>query len=283
MTLTRQVIRQANDRAQVVSQHVLFQAQNALSDAAKAGKAPNSNSPEDLLAYVQKSLEDSAALTSSIAAEVGYSPSDLRSLNFPRHGNVLISSDDSLIGKQPPTRTDLSELVSSSFSGQIRVIYGPPRAYEVDYPFELGAPGRPSAIWHDSRGRADRTVAPRHHTAVAFGGIAGTGIGRDFCFACRGRQQRVIAPLKRITAQLDRISKGEFDQKPLERGDEFGQVSTKISQIGMQLRGVREIFSTLRENLDQVLGGLDDGLLCSRSTAVPSWSVPPSNDFFPSR
>jgi signal transduction histidine kinase len=29
----------------------------------------------------------------------------------------------------------------------------------------------------------------------------------------------------------------------------------------MQLRGVREIFSTLRENLDQVLGGLDDGLL----------------------
>jgi len=70
-----------------------------------------------------------------------------------------------------------------------------------------------------------------------------------------------LAPLKRITAQLDRITKGEFDQKPLQTGDEFGQVSTKISQIGMQLRGVREIFSTLRENLDQVLGGLDDGLL----------------------
>jgi len=70
-----------------------------------------------------------------------------------------------------------------------------------------------------------------------------------------------LAPLKRITAQLDRIAKGEFDQKPLERGDEFGQVSTKISQIGMQLRGVREIFSNLRENIDQVLGGLDDGLL----------------------
>jgi signal transduction histidine kinase len=70
-----------------------------------------------------------------------------------------------------------------------------------------------------------------------------------------------LGPLKRITAQLDRISKGEFDQTPLNRGDEFGQVSTKISQIGMQLRGVREIFSNLRENIDQVLGGLDDGLL----------------------
>jgi len=68
-------------------------------------------------------------------------------------------------------------------------------------------------------------------------------------------------PVERISAQLDRISRGEFDQKPLERGDEFGQVSNKISQIGMQLRGVREIFSTLRENLDQILGGLEDGLL----------------------
>jgi signal transduction histidine kinase len=70
-----------------------------------------------------------------------------------------------------------------------------------------------------------------------------------------------LGPLKRITAQLDRISKGEFDQTPLDREDEFGQVSSKISQIGMQLRGVREIFSNLRENIDQVLGGLDDGLL----------------------
>ncbi len=81
------------------------------------------------------------------------------------------------------------------------------------------------------------------------------------CFWRRIVSNISLAPLKRITAQLDRISKGEFDQKPLERGDEFGQVSTKISQIGMQLRGVREIFSNLRENIDQVLGGLDDGLL----------------------
>ena len=54
MTLTRQVIRQANERAQLVSRHVFFQAQNALADAAKAGKTPASDSPEDLRAYVQK-------------------------------------------------------------------------------------------------------------------------------------------------------------------------------------------------------------------------------------
>ena len=47
----------------------------------------------------------------------------------------------------------------------------------------------------------------------------------------------------------------------MQRGDELGAVSTKIIGIGKQLRDVREIFSTLRENLDQVMIGLGDGLL----------------------
>src|SRR4030088_3262708 len=79
-TLTRQVIRQANERAQLVSRHVFFQAQNALSESAKAGETPASSEPEDLRAYVQKSLDESVALTSSIEAEVGFPPLSSKSL-----------------------------------------------------------------------------------------------------------------------------------------------------------------------------------------------------------
>src|SRR4029077_12360749 len=43
--------------------------------------------------------------------------------------------------------------------------------------------------------------------------------------------------------------------------DELGLVSRKISQVGLQLRGVHEIFSTMRENLNSVMAGLEDGLL----------------------
>jgi PAS domain S-box-containing protein len=71
-----------------------------------------------------------------------------------------------------------------------------------------------------------------------------------------------LAPLASISNQLDRISAGEFDLTPaVERTDELGLVSTKISGIGKQLHDVREIFSTVRENLDQVMRGLGDGLL----------------------
>src|SRR3981081_2936959 len=140
-TLTRQVIRQADNRARLVSQQVFLQAYNALADATRAGDAPASNSADDLRAYVQKALDDSAALTSLIDAEVGYSFQVYEVCISDINGMVLISSDASLPGKQSATRTNLAQLVSSSFLGQLRAIYGPPRAYEVSYPFQLGPPG----------------------------------------------------------------------------------------------------------------------------------------------
>jgi PAS domain S-box-containing protein len=76
-----------------------------------------------------------------------------------------------------------------------------------------------------------------------------------------------LAPLARISAQLDRISAGQYDAPAPEvrgfagSGDELGQVSRKISQVGQQLRGVHEIFSTMRENMNSVMAGLEDGLL----------------------
>jgi signal transduction histidine kinase len=260
--LTRQVIRQANDRAQLVSRHVFFQAQNALSESAKAGQTPASNSPEDLRAYVQKSLDESVALASSIDAEVGYSPLIYEISITDVHGTVLVSSDASLPGKQTSgARTDLARLVSSSFVSQLRRLYGPPRAYEVDYPFQLGPPGHQVPFGAIrvavQTGLLRSEITPALNSAALLA-LASIGIS---VFLAALVSSVSLAPLKSITAQLDRISKGEFDEKPLESGDEFGQVSTKISKIGMQLRGVREIFSTLRENLDQVLGGLDDGLL----------------------
>ena len=260
-TLTQQVIRQADSRALQVSQQVLSQAQNALAEAARAGKAPASDRPEDLHAYVQKSLNENPVLTSLIASEVAYSFLFYEVSITDNDGTVLVSSATSASGKQSPPRTNLAQLVSSSFPKQLIAIYGPHRVYEVSSPFELGPPGHKVpfgmvCVAVDTV-LLQRDITPALRPA-AFLALASIGISVLLAALVSSVS---LAPLKRITAQLDRISKGEFDQKPLESRDEFGQVSTKISQIGMQLRGVREIFSTLRENLDQVLGGLDDGLL----------------------
>src|SRR5437660_9692932 len=76
-----------------------------------------------------------------------------------------------------------------------------------------------------------------------------------------------LEPLRDISAQLDRISAGQYDAPSPElkgiggSGDELGLVSRKISKVGEQLRGVHEIFSTMRENMNSVMAGLEDGLL----------------------
>jgi PAS domain S-box-containing protein len=266
MNLSRQVIRQANDRAQLVSKQVFFQAQIALADAAKAGETPDSNSPEDLRAYAQKAFDESAPLASSIDAQLGYSPLIYEVSISDVNGMVLVSSDKSLRGNSVPVRAGIDQLVSNGFVKQLKalynLLYGPPlRAYEVNYPFQLGPPGKQIPFGAVrvavQTGLLRASIIPALRSAAL---LAIISVGVSVLLA--GIVSSIsLAPLKRITAQLDRIAKGEFDQKPLERGDEFGQVSTKISQIGMQLRGVREIFSNLRENIDQVLGGLDDGLL----------------------
>jgi PAS domain S-box-containing protein len=81
-----------------------------------------------------------------------------------------------------------------------------------------------------------------------------------------------LAPIRDILAQLERISSGVYDApvEPQQTGirkelvggsDELGQVRRKITQVGQQLRGVHEIFSSLRENMNSVMAGLEDGLL----------------------
>src|SRR5258708_12182506 len=222
MNLTRQVIRQANDRAQLVSRQIFFEAQSALADAAKGGGAPASDSAADLRAYVQQAFDDSAPLTSSIDAEVGYSPLIYEVSVTDVNSTVLISSDSSLPGKSTPARTNLAQLVSSGFMEQLRVLYGPPRTYEVDYAFQIGPPGTqiPFAVIrvpvHTDSLRTNITPALRSAALLA---LASVGISVLLAAIVSSIS---LAPIKRITAQLDRISKGEFDQKPLEREDEFG-------------------------------------------------------------
>jgi signal transduction histidine kinase len=259
-TLTRQAIRQAESGASLVTQQVFFQAQNALAEAARDGKAPASNEPDDVREYVRAALDENAALTSLIDAEVSYFPVYEVTI-AGRDGTVLISSDSSLPGRQALTRPPLSQLVDLGFSSQLRAIYGPPQSYQIAYPFKLGPPGAQVPFGEIrvavQTGLLRNEITPALYSA---GGLALASVLLSVMLAFIVSSIS-LAPVERINAQLDRISRGDLDQKPLERADEFGQVSTKITQIGQQLRGVREIFSTLRENVDQILGALEDGLL----------------------
>ncbi|HEV2305285.1 MAG TPA: ATP-binding protein [Candidatus Acidoferrales bacterium] len=255
--LTRQVIVQANDREQFVLQQVFVAAQNALREAADRGAAPASSKPEDILNYVQQTLSKDPGLSALIESDMSYSATIYEITITDNNGTALISSDSSLPGKQIAPRPNLSNLVNAPFADQLHILNGPPRVYEVTLPFNVSK--QPFGEIHVALSSAllRDEVWPGLDAAawVALGAVILSTLFTAFV------SQIALAPLSRISAQLDRISAGEFDPEPAIKAGELGQVSNKITRIGQQLRDVREIFSTLRENMNQIMSGLEDGLL----------------------
>jgi signal transduction histidine kinase len=256
--LTRQALRQRDDLARFVAQQAFLACQKGLSDAAERGESPASQSPDDVRRYVRRTFDNSSTLNSLMESAVGYSPTIYEITITDGDGIVLVSSDPSLRDQKVAVRPEIDSLVRAGFFQQLRTLYGPPQVYEFSLLFNLGtAPfgdiriGLSSALVRDE-------ISPLLQS-TAYWALGSVLLSTLLAFVVSSVS---LAPIERISAQLDRISAGVPELEPVvERGDELGAVSTKIIGIGKELRNVREIFSTLRGNIDQVLSGLGDGIL----------------------
>jgi len=76
-----------------------------------------------------------------------------------------------------------------------------------------------------------------------------------------------LRPLEKISRQLDywttadKATENEGPRLEAPRQDTADLVSNKIEIIGQRMRNVEEVFSALKENLDQILVNLQDGIL----------------------
>ena len=55
--------------------------------------------------------------------------------------------------------------------------------------------------------------------------------------------------------------KPESVSKKMRSRDEYGLVTLKIAHLGRQMRDAKEIFSALKDNVDQIMANLQDGLM----------------------
>jgi signal transduction histidine kinase len=70
--------------------------------------------------------------------------------------------------------------------------------------------------------------------------------------------------LERLSRSLDSFAAGDADAIVAEHQhsyDEYGLVSLKIAHLGRQMRDAKEIFSALKDNVDQIMANLQDGLM----------------------
>src|SRR5712692_4541891 len=260
--LLDQLLQATNKRADDLANQVFLQAKHALLEAGQRGLRPASDAPEEIHDFVRHAFEISEGLRTQLRAakenpliyEVSITDLD---------GMVLVSTDENLPGSFLPRRAPLSQLVRRSFLHQVKVLAEPSRVFELDFPFSnANQPFGEVRVALDS-GFLLKEIAPTLWTSgtiVLVALVVSTLLAALVSGAA-------LAPLRDIAAQLDRISAGQFDAPSAdargigESGDELGLVSRKITQVGQQLRGVHEIFSSMRENINSVMAGLEDGLL----------------------
>ena len=187
-------------------------------------------------------------------------------------GKALLHTNASLLGKVIEPRPDFDQVVRANFREQIRLVFSPAAVYDVTYPLQLN--GAPFGIIRIGV----QTVFLKSEVQTRL--MRSVYISVTIIFAslllAAGISNVALGPLKEISRNLDSVSAGEADLYGAEsEHDEYGLVSLKIANLGRQIRDSKEIFSALKDNVDQLMAKLQDGLmLFARDSRVVLVSAP---------
>jgi len=256
----RQRITEAYDDGDFIAHQIYQVSRDALEVDLSSAKV-DQNNPDEVRKFIENSLQTDSGVNSLIQSVVGYSPSIYEVAISDVHGNALLDSVTDLEGKPLPRRPPFLQLKNASFWRQVKVVYGKPEVYDVTLPLQRdGVPFGEVRVSLQTLFLKNE-LEPQFNRALTFAGIA---ILVSFLLAA-ALSNVALRPLEAIGARLDRMTAGEIDV-PTEGAkrppaDEYGAVNTKIDKLGRQMRDVKEVFSALKENLDQIMGNLQDGLM----------------------
>ncbi len=257
--LLNAAVQQSYDTNKMVANQVRLALQNALETGLK-DRVVDPNNPDELRNIAAEAIRDNAALQAVLESVNRYSLT-VYDLNIgDSQQRTLLSTNPDNQDKPLPVRPDYKQILNANPIQLIQEVYGPPRVYEVVVPLERN--GQPFLTVHVGvRTTLLRAVyGPWLAEAFTLMGFAlGTALLVAFLLS-----NLALRPLEEISQQLDywtAASEAAPEEETAPRQDTPERVSTKIEKIGQRMRNVEEVFSALKENLDQILGNLQDGIL----------------------
>jgi PAS domain S-box-containing protein len=258
--LLHAAVQESYETNKMVAGQVRLALENALETGLKDRKVDPGN-PAELRSLAAEAVRNNAALQAVIESVNRYSLT-VYDINIgDSQQSTLLSTNPENEDKPLPARPGYRELLDDNFIQLMREVYGPPRVFDIVAPLENN--GQPFATVHlGVRTTFLRAVyEPWLTNALTLMSFAlGTALLAAFLLS-----NLALRPLEEISLQLDRWTlSGGVDQAPRQDTagqDTAAQVSSKIEIIGQRMRSVEEVYSALKENLDQILGNLQDGIL----------------------
>jgi signal transduction histidine kinase len=255
--LLRQGVTTAHESAAQLTSNLADLAANAAPDLSST--RVDTSSPEAIRRAVAYYLGTDRDLNNFLDSMVGSWPIIYDAAIVDPDGKAILHSNPDLIGKPVPDRPDFQLVNDATFRQQLRLIYNPPSVYDVRMPLQLGGASFGSIRVGVSTIFLKHELTPHLQHAVLFSGAA---ILLSLILAA-GLSHIALGPLERISRSLDSVTAGDTESvaEPVAGRDEYGLVTLKIAHLGRQMRDVKEIFSALKDNVDQIMANLQDGLM----------------------
>ena len=254
--LLRQRLIWADETASQLTDELRSAASNAVPDLTST-RVDTAN-PKALRATIAGYLQTDVDLNEMLESVVSTSRIIYDAAIVDPNGVVILDTNHAMNGKPVPERPPLTRLLNSGFRHQLRLIYAPGTVYDASIPLKVGEETFGSIHVGVSTVFLRYELTPRLEQALFFSVVA------IFCSLVLGAVVSNVAlgPLKAISRNLDSASAG--DPLPADEdssADEVGLVSLKIAHLGRQIRDTNQIFSALKDNVEQVMSKLQDGLM----------------------
>ncbi|MBV8632357.1 MAG: PAS domain-containing sensor histidine kinase [Silvibacterium sp.] len=252
--------------AKLIADELVFATKAAI--VSGVPKDVDATNPDAVRAAVANALRKDAVLNSLINTTLGYAETVSDIAIVDDQGTALVTAPDAGLEDKalPGDRPDYASLQKSSFVGTLNVIFGKPQVYDVKA--VLDREGRRFLTIHIGirttfLGRFE--VTPLLSSAVIYIAVAIL----ISLIAAAFVSNLALRPLAQISSRLDALAQAEAEAEAetageLEAGrssDAVVQVSHKIERLGRRMKNVEEVFSALKENLDQILSNLQDGIM----------------------
>jgi PAS domain S-box-containing protein len=254
--LLRQRLLWADETASQLNSSLEYTASKAVPDLTST--RVNTSNPKAMRAAVTNQLQTDASLNDQLEALVGNSRIVYDAAVVDPSGVAILDTNSAMNGKPVPVRPRLADLRDASFRRQLRLLYGPATVYDASIGLELDKQIFGSVHVGVSTVFLRNELTPKLQQAGFFCVVA------IFCSLVLAAAVSNVAlgPLRVISRNLDSASAG--DLLPAEQSgseDEVGLVSLKIAHLGRQIHDTNQIFSALKDNVEQVMTKLQDGLM----------------------
>ena len=252
-------VKQSYDTNKTVASEVRFAVQSALENGLK-DREVNPNDPNELRGLAAEAVRRDKVLQATMDAVNRYSFT-VYDINIgDAQGRTLLSTNPDNQDKPMVTRQDYGALLDANFVQLLREVYGKPRVFDVAAALDRN--GEPFITVHVGVSTALLGAVYKpwlSETEQLMGFVLITALLAAFFLS-----NLALRPLEAISLQLDYWTSGDgvtTEAAEDRRQDAAERVSTQIKKIGQRMRNVEEVFSALKENLDQILGNLQDGIV----------------------